>query len=229
LCKDATELFNAITGHSQELEYRKISAAPNGLRDKIYQLINNEIDRKRHGYKALIMIKMNSLVDSGIIKLLYKASQAGVDIHLNIRGICCLKPGIKGLSDTIKVNSIIDRYLEHARILYFYNGGDEKVFISSADWMPRNLNRRIELLIPIEDIPNRNSIKNILKIYLSDTVKSRLLLPDGTYTRNISPEKTKGLRAQEFFYSQACENLQFNKQKRCTNFIPHLPNEAGAK
>src|SRR5258708_2162392 len=149
---DATSFFNAITGYSQPQRYRKLEAAPTGLREKLLEMIEIETERQKHGQKARILAKLNSLVDTQIIDALYAASQAGVRIQLAVRGVCCLRPGVRNLSENISVVSIIDRFLEHSRIFYFYHGGDERVFISSADWMPRNLDRRVELLVPVEDI-----------------------------------------------------------------------------
>ena len=148
---DAIAFFNAITGFSQPQRFRKIDAAPLGLREKIIEMIDAETERQNHGQKARIIAKLNSLVDPEIIEALYRASNAGVEIKLNIRGVCCLRPGVPKLSENITVISIIDRFLEHSRILYFHHGGDRRVFISSADWMPRNLDRRVELLVPVED------------------------------------------------------------------------------
>ncbi len=148
---DAIAFFNAITGFSQPQRFRKIDAAPLGLRERIIEMIDAETDRQNHGQKARILAKLNSLVDPEIIEALYRASNAGVEIKLNIRGVCCLRPGVPKLSEHISVVSIIDRFLEHSRILYFHHGGDRRVFISSADWMPRNLDRRVELLVPVED------------------------------------------------------------------------------
>ena len=148
---DATTFFTCVTGASQPQNMQHLSAAPLTLRQRILDLIEGETRRSEQGQKAEIVAKLNALVDSRIIDALYRASQAGVTIKLNIRGVCCLKPGVKGLSEKIKVVSIIDRYLEHARIIQFRHGGDNEIFISSADWMPRNLDRRVELLVPVED------------------------------------------------------------------------------
>jgi polyphosphate kinase len=148
---DATSFFNAVTGYSHPQQFRKIEAAPIGLREKLLEMIDLETERKLQGQDAEIVVKINSLVDTKIIDALYAASEAGVRVRLNVRGICCLRPGVPGLSENISVVSIVDRFLEHARIMYFLHGGDRRVFISSADWMPRNLDRRVELLTPIEE------------------------------------------------------------------------------
>lgn len=218
---DAVSFFNAITGYSQPQNFRKIAAAPIGLREKLLEMIEIETERKRQGQEARIWAKLNSLVDPVIIDALYAASQAGVEIKLNIRGVCCLRPGVAGLSENISVDSIIDRYLEHSRILYFYHGGDERVFISSADWMPRNLNRRVELLVPIEDPACRKRLISILNTYFHDTVKSRRLLPDGSYERVRASDKSKVLRSQEALYRRACEAVDGARESKPTVFEPH--------
>ncbi len=177
LGSDASAFLNAVTGYSQPQAYRLIDAAPISLRKRLLTLIQGETERKKQGGRALIVIKVNSLVDPQLIEALYAASQAGVTIRLNVRGVCCLKPGIQGLSENITVVSVVDRFLEHARVLYFYHGGDELVFISSADWMPRNLDRRIELLTPIEDAPARRRLISLLESYFRDNQNAWELQP----------------------------------------------------
>lgn len=218
---DASSFFNAITGYSQPQQFRKIEQAPLGLRDKLLELIEVEIDRRRHGHRAHIMAKLNSLVDPKIIDALYAASQAGVVVELNVRGICCLRPGVGGLSENIRVVSIVDRFLEHSRILYFHHGGDERVFISSADWMPRNLDRRVELLVPIEDPSLRNRLIGILQTCLRDTASSHVLQPDGSYVRVQPEEGEEPLRSQEVLYRQACRAVKEAEQSARTVFEPH--------
>lgn len=217
---DATSFFNAITGYSQPRRYRKIEAAPIGLREKILEMIEAETKRKQQGQKAHIVIKVNSLVDPEIINALYAASQAGVTVKLNIRGICCLRPGVPGLSENIEAISIIDRFLEHARIFYFYHGGDERVYISSADWMPRNLDRRVELLTPIEDISCRRRLITILDTYFRDTKKARRLLPDGGYEM-VNPGADDPVSSQEVLFREACSVVRRVKQSQLTMFEPH--------
>lgn len=218
---DASSFFNAITGYSQPQQFRKIEAAPLGLRDKILEMIEVETQRKQQGQKAHIAAKLNSLVDPAIIDALYAASQAGVTVKLNIRGICCLRPGVPGLSDNISVISIVDRFLEHARILYFYHGGDERLYISSADWMSRNLDRRVELLTPIEDTACRRKLIGILDTYFRDNTRARRLLPDGGYEM-LTPKKNQPpVRSQEALYQQACEAVQQARQSQRTTFQPH--------
>lgn len=217
---DAVSFFNAITGYSQPQRYRKIEAAPTGLRNRLLELVEGETRRKKEGQKALIDAKINSLVDPELISALYAASQAGVKVRLNIRGVCCLKPGVEGLSENISVVSIVDRYLEHARILRFHHGGDDLVFISSADWMPRNLDKRIELLAPIEDVQCKQRLINILDMYFDDNVKARQLKADGTYVR-AKKGKGKRRRAQEQLYEDARQRVKEAEQSQRTTFVPH--------
>ncbi|MCE9615567.1 MAG: polyphosphate kinase 1 [Lentisphaerae bacterium] len=218
---DASAFFNTISGYSQPLRYRKLEQAPLGLRDAILGLIDGEAERCRQGQKAVIMAKLNALVDPVIIRALYAASQAGVEIKLNVRGVCCLKPGVPGLSENITVISIIDRFLEHDRILYFLHGGAERVFISSADWMPRNLDRRIELLVPIEDRACRKALLRLLQLRFKDTAKARLLRPDGSYERVQAPGGKDGMRSQEALYKLACDELSEAQKSKPTVFEPH--------
>ncbi len=218
---DATSFMNAITAFSQPHSYRRIEAAPIGLRKRLLSLIESETRRKKQGQKAYIAAKLNSLVDPEMIDALYRASQAGVQIRLNIRGICCLRAGVPGLSENITVVSIIDRFLEHARILYFYHGGDETVFLSSADWMPRNLDRRIELLVPVEDLASRRRLLEILDTYFRDNQNAWKLNPDGTYER-VQPTGTQAkARAQRVLYQHAAEAVQQAEQARRNTFQPH--------
>lgn len=188
LCIDASNLFNKLSGFSCYSDWLKLGVAPEYLRDAFYDYIDNEIINAQRGKKAYITAKMNSLADQGMIEKLYEASKAGVKIKLIIRGICCLKPGVEGLSENIEVYSLVGRFLEHTRIFNFYNSGDNKVFLSSADWMTRNLNRRVEVLFPIEDINCRKEVINILDSALKDTVNLRKLSSEGTYTSIKSKE-----------------------------------------
>jgi polyphosphate kinase len=223
---DAVSFFNAITGYSQPQRYRKIEAAPTGLRTRLLELIEGETRRKKEGQNALIDAKINSLVDPELITALYAASQAGVKIRLNVRGACCLRPGVEGLSENISVISIVDRYLEHARILRFHHGGDDLVFISSADWMPRNLDRRIELLAPIEDAQCKQRLIEILNTYFDDNVKARILKADGSYVR-VKRGKGKRRRAQELLYEDARRRVKEAEQSQRTIFVPHRSEAAG--
>lgn len=216
---DATAFFNTVTGYSQPQRFRQLEMAPIGMRDKLLEMIDAEIERKKHGQKAVIQAKLNALVDEQMIEALYKASQAGVKIRLNIRGICCLRPGVPGLSENISVTGVIDRFLEHSRIMYFYHGGDERLFISSADWMPRNLDRRVELLVPVEDAGARAKLMTILKTHFQDNVKARRLMPDGRY----EPVKSTGpaIRSQEVLYSRAVQTVDEAAHAARTMFEPH--------
>ncbi|OQW96946.1 MAG: polyphosphate kinase 1 [Verrucomicrobia bacterium A1] len=225
---DASAFFNTITGYSQPVKYRKLEAAPIGLRARLVELIENEIERRKQGQPAKIMAKLNSLADTEMIKTLYKASQAGVEIRLNIRGICGLRPGVPELSENISVVSIVDRYLEHARILYFHNGGEPRVFISSADWMPRNLDRRVELLVPVEDPACRNRLVAVLETCFQDTAKARRLLPDGAYQRVEPAERKKAVRSQELLHRLATQAAKAAEKAADTAFVPQRPAASGA-
>ncbi|HHT77385.1 MAG TPA: RNA degradosome polyphosphate kinase [Clostridiaceae bacterium] len=178
---DASEFFNMLSGFSQPPEWRRFIPAPLWLKDFFIQKIHKEIKNAKEGKKAHIIAKMNALVDGKIIDALYDASSAGVRIELIVRGICCLRPGVPGLSENIKVCSITGRFLEHSRIFYFFNEGAEDIYLSSADWMPRNLDRRVELMFPVEDEACRARVMEVLDIELKDTMRSHWLCADGTY------------------------------------------------
>lgn len=195
---DASEFFNMLSGYLKEITWHKLSVSPNGLREKFYALIDRETRHAQEGKRAVIIAKMNSLVDGGIIERLHRASNAGVKIELIVRGICCLRSKSEGLSKNIRVRSIVGRYLEHSRIFYFLNAGAEEYYLSSADWMPRNLNRRIELLVPVDDARLKDKLRHILKTYLSDNCKTWLQRKDGRYRRRTPKSGTK-INAQERF------------------------------
>jgi polyphosphate kinase len=181
---DVTDLFNYLTGYSAKRSYSKLLVSPVNLRDRLESLIRREIDHQIQGKRGHLVLKMNALVDHQIIRLLYQASQAGVKIDLLVRGICCLRPGIPSISDNIQVTSVVGRFLEHSRIYYFHNGGDEEVYVGSADMMPRNLDRRVEVLFPLEDPALIQHVKDeILAVYLADSVKAREMRSDGSYVR----------------------------------------------
>ncbi|HHP7246163.1 MAG TPA: polyphosphate kinase 1, partial [Elainellaceae cyanobacterium] len=180
---DLTDLFNYLTGYSRQRSYRKLLIAPVSLRDRMVELIHREIQQAKDGNHARIVAKMNALVDPDIISTLYEASQAGVKIDLIVRGICCLRPGIKGISDNIQVISIVGRFLEHSRIFYFHNGGQEEVFIGSADWMPRNLDRRVEAVTPMEESEIAKDLQEILGVMLADNRQAWELQSDGSYVQ----------------------------------------------
>jgi len=216
---DVAAFFHAITGYSEPQNYQKLAQAPLTLRDRLRALVEAETQRASAGQPARIMAKMNALVDPVLVKALYEASQAGVDIQLNIRGICVLRPGVAGLSERIRVVSIVDRFLEHSRIFRFHHGGDELVFISSADWMPRNLDRRIELLVPVEDPVCHKRLVGILETCFADTVKSRELLPDGGYRRPVGGPGA--VRCQALLYKKSCDAAKQRAKSRAIHFEPH--------
>lgn len=184
---DATSLFNFLTGYSQQTEYSRLLVAPVNLRERLIELVRREVQNKTDGKPARIILKTNSLTDVDLIEELYAASAAGVEIDLIIRGICALRPGVAGLSDNIRVRSVVGRFLEHSRLFYFANGGEpenEEIYIGSADWMQRNLDRRVEVVIPIIDQEIRQYLKDeLLNAYLRDNVNARILKPDGAYKR----------------------------------------------
>ncbi len=194
--EDASSFFNALTGYSDPPRMKKLVMAPTGLRARFLDLIRRERRRAEEGQPAEIRAKMNSLVDEEIIRALYEASQAGVAIRLNVRGICCLRPGLKKVSETIEVISVVDRFLEHTRIFYFRNGGNDEVYLSSADWMQRNLDRRIELLFPVQAADCKRKVLEALDIMFADTVKARVLQPDGGYKRRKPAKGDEPIRAQ---------------------------------
>jgi polyphosphate kinase len=203
---DATALFNLLTGYSKPAQWRKFKVAPLGLKAAVIEMVDREAEVARATGKGRIIAKMNSLADAEVIKALYRASQAGVQIDLLVRGICCLRPGVPDLSERIRVMSIVDRYLEHTRIWFFEAGGKKEMWLSSADWMPRNFIRRVEVAFPIEDAALRERLMEILNTQLADNQKARILLPDGRYDR-IQPG-TQGtpaapLRSQERFMNVA--------------------------
>jgi polyphosphate kinase len=203
LAADASAFFNVLTGYSEMVGWQKLSVAPTGLRSRVLELIDREIRSSTKQQPGLIMAKMNSLQDPAVIRALYRASQTGVTVLLNIRGICCLRAGVPDVSDNIRVVSIVDRYLEHARIFYFRNGGHDEIYLSSADWMVRNLDKRLETFFPIDDPGLRARLRSMLEIYFADTVKARQLQPDDTWTP-VSESK-EPLRAQQVLYEQAVE------------------------
>lgn len=204
ITNELSVFFNVITGYSQPIALTKLTIAPYGLRRKLKSLIQREIFKSRSGEAGLIIAKMNSLVDSELIDALYEASKAGVQIKLNVRGICCLIPGVPGLSEHIEVISIVDMFLEHTRMFYFNNGGDSELFLSSADWMPRNLDRRIELMFPIEDKKIKKTLLEILQTYFKDQVKAWTLMPDGSYKKREAGDDKK-FRAQEYLCAKAID------------------------
>lgn len=203
---DATDLFNFLTGYSQQMNYRKLLVAPVNLREKLINLIRREAENVKQGKTARIIAKVNSLTDVETIHELYKASQAGVKIDLIIRGVCVLRPEIDGLSENIRVISVVGRFLEHSRILYFANGGNEEVYFGSADWMQRNLNRRVEVMTPVKDNGFKKILKEeILAAYLQDNVNSQVLHADGTYEKLNPIAEDSAFNSQLYFVGMEFE------------------------
>ena len=202
---DLTDLFNYLTGYSRQRSYRKLLVAPVNLRDRFSSLIRREMEHCRKGYSGRIVAKMNALVDPQMIATLYEASQAGVQIDLIVRGMCCLRPGVEGLSDNIRVISIVGRYLEHSRIYYFHNQGQEEVYIGSADWMTRNLDRRVEAIVSIEDPEIIKDLQEILGVMLADNRQAWDLQPDGHYIQRHPAEGTKEQCAQKILMEMALQ------------------------
>ncbi|HAX86960.1 MAG TPA: polyphosphate kinase 1 [Cyanobacteria bacterium UBA11370] len=202
---DLTDLFNYLTGYSRQRSYRKMLVAPVNLRDRMTAMIQREIDNCNNGGTGRIVAKMNALVDPKIIATLYEASQAGVQIDLIVRGICCLRPGIKGLSENIRVISIVGRFLEHSRIFYFYNQGQEEVYIGSADWMPRNLDRRVEAVVPVENPEIVKDLQEILGIMLADNRQAWELQSDGQYIQR-QPGDVKEQSSQKILMEMAMQS-----------------------
>ncbi|MBN2580752.1 MAG: polyphosphate kinase 1 [Pirellulales bacterium] len=201
LASDVAAFFNLLTGYSEPVGWSKIRIAPSGLKEEFINLIEREIQVSTADRPGLIMAKINSLQDPDIVRALYRASRAGVKIRLNVRGICCLRPGVPGVSEHIEVRSIVDRFLEHARVYYFRNGGHEEVYLSSADWMRRNLKRRLEILFPVVDRRLRQRLIGILETCFADNQQAWRLNTDGTYDR-VARRGSK-IRAQQQFYQEA--------------------------
>jgi polyphosphate kinase len=208
---DVSTLFNVLSGYSHYTLWKKIEVAPKTMRNAFYLAIEREIGNMKMGEKGKIIAKMNALIDEGIINKLYEASQAGVEIQLIVRGMCSLIPGIPKISEHITVHSIVGTYLEHSRIYYFYNQGKEDIFLSSADWMERNLNRRIETLFPVEDEALKNKIKHVIDITLRDTIKTRLMTATGEYQR-IDKRGKELLSCQKYFCEEAEAELEAAKK-----------------
>ncbi len=207
ICSDVSDIFNFLTGYSKQSEFKKLLVAPVNLRSKLMNMIKREIKNVKEGKPARIIWKINSLVDPALISGLYEASTLGVKIDLIVRGICCLVPGVKGLSENIKVRSIVGRYLEHSRIFYFLNDGNEELYLSSADIMQRNLDRRVEISWPIDDPRIKDHLVNtILNIYLKDNVKARELNSDMSYTTLKPIENEKAVYSQEWLMNYSIKN-----------------------
>ena len=205
--EDATAVFNMLSGYSEPARWTKLVVAPIWLRDRFIALIDREIAHAKEGKEAYIVAKMNSLCDRQIIEKLYEASSVGVEIYLVIRGICCLRTGIPGVSEHIHVTSIVGTFLEHSRIFYFYNNGQEDIYMGSADWMPRNLDRRVEIVFPVEDDVIKDRIKHILDVLLRDNLKAYAMLSDGTYAK-MSRRGKQAIGAQMTFCREAMEGAK---------------------
>ena len=218
--EDATAVFNMLSGYSEPSSWNKLVVAPIWLRNKFLKLIQRETKNAKAGREAKIIAKMNSVCDQGIIAALYEASAAGVQIDLIVRGICCLKTGILGISENIRVRSIVGNFLEHSRIFYFYNDGEEEIYMGSADWMPRNLDRRVEILFPVEDEKLKKQVFHILEVELMDNTKAHFLGDDGTYSK-IDKRGKVLVNSQEQFCEEAKLELNGNENEyRERIFVP---------
>ncbi|MBO4751081.1 MAG: RNA degradosome polyphosphate kinase [Lachnospiraceae bacterium] len=210
--EDATAVFNMLSGYSEPLVWNKLTLAPLWLKDKFLYLIDREKRYAQEGRKAHIIAKMNSLCDPDVIVALYEASAAGVKIDLIVRGICCLRVGIPGVSENITVRSIVGNFLEHARIFYFENDEHPELYCSSADWMPRNLERRVEILFPVDRPELKEELRHVLDVQLADTVKASVLKPDGTYEK-VDGRGKKAVLAQDVFCKEAAKKVKVAKAK----------------
>lgn len=218
--QDATAVFNMLSGYSEPDSWNKLAVAPIWLRDRFLHLISMEEENAKKGNKARIIAKMNSLCDREIIAALYKASAAGVKIDLIVRGICCLKTGIPGISENITVRSIVGNFLEHSRIFYFYANGSEEIYMGSADWMPRNLDKRVEIIFPVEDEVLKEEVIHILDIQLRDNIKAHILQTDGSYKKEDRRGK-EALNSQDYFCREAQERAKVPEESEETRvFIP---------
>ena len=222
--EDATAVFNMLSGYSEPPSWNKLLVAPIWMKKKFIYLINREAQNAKAGKEARIVAKMNSLCDPDIIKALYEASSAGVKIELIVRGICCLKVGVPGLSENISVRSIVGNFLEHARIFYFHNEGFADCYMGSADWMPRNLDKRVEITFPVEDPDAKERALSILRIQLGDTLKAHIMQPDGSYVKQDLRGKEK-LSAQEFFMKEAVNAGKNDEKKPARVFVPRTSDE----
>ncbi len=208
VAEDASSLFNLLTGYSAPPKWKSLIVSPLGLHEAILGLIARETEHARNGRPARIIGKMNAIVDEDVIEALYRASSAGVDVHLLVRGICCLRPGVPGVSEMIDVRAIVDRFLEHGRVFSFANGGKRETFISSADWMPRNFHRRVEIMVPVEDEDIKTRIGEMLDIQLADTAKAWRLRSDGSYARVEPAAGTPPVRSQQRFIELARDKVK---------------------
>ena len=225
--EDATAVFNMLSGYSEPKRWNKLVVAPIWMKNRFLKLIEREAENAKQGNPAHIMGKMNALCDPVIMAALYYASSCGVKIELLVRGICCLRVGIPGVSENIQVRSIVGDFLEHSRIFYFYNGGHEEIFMGSADWMPRNLDRRVEIVFPVEDERIKGEVMHVLDLEFKDNVKAHLLLPDGTYVKQDKRGKVL-INSQMEFCREAREKAVQKKKgekEKSRVFIPAEPAE----
>jgi polyphosphate kinase len=220
IAEDATAFFSALTGYSDPPRLKKLVMAPTHLRRRFLKLIDRERRRAEAGQPAEIVAKMNSLIDQAIIEALYAASQAGVGIKLNVRGICALRPAVPGVSDTIEVISIVDRFLEHSRVYYFSNGGDEQVYLASADWMSRNLDKRVELMFPIENAEHKSTVIYALRAMFRDNVKARCLRADGEYERKRPASDEPPFRVQQHLQDDVRRRNALARERAGVTFSP---------
>ncbi len=225
--EDATAVFNMLSGYSEPESWHEFMVAPIWMKKKFIKLIEAEAQNALEGTPARIRAKMNSLCDPDIIKALYYASSCGVEIELIVRGICCLKSGIPGVSENIHVRSIVGDFLEHSRIFYFENGGEELLYLGSADWMPRNLERRVEIVFPVEDDRIKKEVIHILDIEMEDNVKAHVLQPNGKYTK-VDKRGKALLNSQEYFCNWAQERIKKTQDPvKSRIFTPAEPVEFG--
>jgi polyphosphate kinase len=222
VAEDASSLFNLLTGYSAPPKWKSLIVSPLGLHEAVLGLIARETDHARAGRPARIIGKMNAIVDEDVIEALYRASNAGVEISLLVRGICCLRPNVPGVSETIQVRAIVDRFLEHGRAFSFANGGKREIFISSADWMPRNFHRRVEVMVPIDDEEIKSRIGDILDMQLADTAKSWRLRSDGSYERVEPAPGATPLRSQQRFIEMARDKVKISENAARTSGRFHL-------
>jgi len=220
LAEDASAFFSAVTGYSDPPRLRKLVMAPTDLRRRFLKLIDRERRRAEAGLPAEIVAKMNSLIDDEIIETLYAASRSGVRIQLNVRGICALRPGVPGASETIEVVSVVDRFLEHSRVYYFLNGGDEEVYLASADWMTRNLDKRLELMWPVEHAGHKARVIGALRAMFRDTAKAWILKPDGSYDRKQHPPGETPFRVQQALQDEARRTASLARDAAGIRFVP---------
>jgi polyphosphate kinase len=222
--EDATAVFNMLSGYSEPLGWNKLSLAPLWLKDRIIDLIKREEEHALAGEPARIVAKMNSVCHKEVIAELYKASSMGVKIDLIVRGICCLRTGIKGVSENITVRSIVGNFLEHSRIFYFENGGNPEYYASSADWMPRNLERRVEILFPVENEKLREKLWHILDMELKDTEKAHIMNESGKYIKpdNKNVDPAERINSQMLFGEEAARNSMVSGSQNSRVFVPEM-------